>query len=160
MGRCAHVAKAANESPILSHYPPKVAAAVVIANMIGTGVFTSLGFQLVDIQSPPVILLLWIVGGISASMGAMVGGEGDDEIVIFEALHGDAPDLVGKNAANPLPFLLPAIYMLEHLNQDETAARIQSAVEAVIADGVVTADLGGAATTSQMTEAIIANLKA
>ncbi|MEK9996274.1 MAG: amino acid permease, partial [Halieaceae bacterium] len=55
----------------MSHYPPKVAAAVVIANMIGTGVFTSLGFQLVDIQSPPVILLLWIVGGISALCGAL-----------------------------------------------------------------------------------------
>ena len=39
--------------------------------MIGTGVFTSLGFQLVDIQSPPVILLLWIVGGISALCGAL-----------------------------------------------------------------------------------------
>ena len=61
----------ANESQILSHYPPKVAAAVVIANMIGTGVFTSLGFQLVNIQSPPVILLLWIVGGISALCGAL-----------------------------------------------------------------------------------------
>jgi len=68
---CAQVTKAANESPVLSHYPPKVAAAVVIANMIGTGVFTSLGFQLVDIQSPPVILLLWIVGGISALCGAL-----------------------------------------------------------------------------------------
>ena len=65
------VTKAANESPALSHYPPKVAAAVVIANMIGTGVFTSLGFQLVDIQSVPVILLLWIVGGISALCGAL-----------------------------------------------------------------------------------------
>ena len=39
--------------------------------MIGTGVFTSLGFQLVDIQSPPVLLLLWIVGGISALCGAL-----------------------------------------------------------------------------------------
>ncbi|GIS01886.1 MAG: hypothetical protein CM15mP103_04370 [Gammaproteobacteria bacterium] len=50
--------------------PPKVAAAVVIANMIGTGVFTSLGFQLIDIQSAPVIMMLWLVGGVSALCGA------------------------------------------------------------------------------------------
>ena len=44
--------------------------AVIIANMVGTGVFTSLGFQLVDIQSVFAILLLWIVGGIAAMCGA------------------------------------------------------------------------------------------
>jgi len=99
-----------------------------------------------------------IVGGISASMGAMVGGVGDDQIVIFEALHGDAPDLVGKNSANPLPFILPAIYMLEHLEQDETAKRIQAAVETAIQDGIVTADLGGTSSTSEVTKAIIARL--
>jgi len=55
----------------LSHYPPKVAAAVVMANMIGTGVFTSLGFQLVDIQSASVIMMLWLVGGVSALCGAL-----------------------------------------------------------------------------------------
>jgi APA family basic amino acid/polyamine antiporter len=55
----------------LSYYPPKVAAAVVVANMVGTGVFTSLGFQLIDIQSAPVILMLWLVGGVSALCGAL-----------------------------------------------------------------------------------------
>ncbi|MBM14191.1 MAG: amino acid permease [Halieaceae bacterium] len=55
----------------MSHYPPKVAAAVVIANMIGTGVFTSLGFQLIDIQSAPVIMALWLIGGVSALCGAL-----------------------------------------------------------------------------------------
>ena len=55
----------------LSHYPPRVAAAVVMANMIGTGVFTSLGFQLVDIQSASVIMMLWLVGGVSALCGAL-----------------------------------------------------------------------------------------
>ena len=55
----------------MSHYPPSVAAAVVIANMIGTGVFTSLGFQLMDIQSAPVLMMLWVVGGVSALCGAL-----------------------------------------------------------------------------------------
>jgi amino acid transporter len=55
----------------MSHYPPSVAAAVVIANMIGTGVFTSLGFQLMDIQSAPVLMMLWVIGGLSALCGAL-----------------------------------------------------------------------------------------
>ena len=49
-----------------NRYDRRTAISVVIANMIGTGVFTSLGFQLLDIHSAPVILLLWFVGGVSA----------------------------------------------------------------------------------------------
>ena len=52
-------------------YPRATVAAVVIANMIGTGVFTSLGFQLVDIRSGFVIVVLWAVGGLIALCGAM-----------------------------------------------------------------------------------------
>ena len=55
----------------MSHFRPPVAAAIVIANMIGTGVFTSLGFQLVEIQSAPVLLALWAVGGLAALCGAL-----------------------------------------------------------------------------------------
>ena len=51
------------------------ATSIVIANMIGTGVFTSLGFQLVDIRSAPVILLLWIIGGVLALCGALAYAE-------------------------------------------------------------------------------------
>ena len=47
------------------------ATSIVVANMIGTGVFTSLGFQLLDIQAAPVILLLWVVGGLLALCGAL-----------------------------------------------------------------------------------------
>lgn len=59
----------------MSSFKPSVAAAIVIANMIGTGVFTSLGFQLVEIQSAPVLLALWAVGGLSALCGAMCYAE-------------------------------------------------------------------------------------
>ncbi len=55
----------------MTRFRPTVAAAIVIANMIGTGVFTSLGFQLVEIQSAPVILALWAVGGVAALCGAL-----------------------------------------------------------------------------------------
>lgn len=55
----------------MNRFRPSVAAAIVIANMIGTGVFTSLGFQLVEIQSVPVLLALWGVGGVAALCGAL-----------------------------------------------------------------------------------------
>lgn len=55
----------------MSRFKPSVAAAIVIANMIGTGVFTSLGFQLMEIQSVPVLLALWAVGGLAALCGAL-----------------------------------------------------------------------------------------
>jgi APA family basic amino acid/polyamine antiporter len=55
----------------VTRFRPSVAAAIVIANMIGTGVFTSLGFQLVEIQSAPVLLSLWAVGGLAALCGAL-----------------------------------------------------------------------------------------
>ncbi len=56
-------------------FKPSTATAVIIANMIGTGVFTSLGFQLLGIQSGFVILMLWIVGGITALSGALTYAE-------------------------------------------------------------------------------------
>ena len=55
----------------MTRFKPSVAAAIVIANMVGTGVFTSLGFQLVEIQSAPVLLALWAVGGLAALCGAL-----------------------------------------------------------------------------------------
>ncbi len=58
-----------------SIFKPSTATAIIIANMIGTGVFTSLGFQLVGIQSGFVILLLWVVGGITALCGALTYAE-------------------------------------------------------------------------------------
>lgn len=54
-----------------SKYKPSTAIAVVVANMVGTGVFTSIGFQIVDIKSSFVLLMLWLVGGIAALCGAL-----------------------------------------------------------------------------------------
>ena len=59
----------------MKSYSPRVAIAVVIANMVGTGVFTSLGFQLAEIDSTTVILLLWAIGGLCALCGAMCYAE-------------------------------------------------------------------------------------
>jgi APA family basic amino acid/polyamine antiporter len=54
---------------------PRTAIAIVVANMIGTGVFTSLGYQLVDLDSPLIVLLLWVLGGVTALCGALTYAE-------------------------------------------------------------------------------------
>jgi isocitrate dehydrogenase (NAD+) len=92
-----------------------------------------------------------IVGGISATMGS----SRNEKIAVFEAIHGEAPELTGKNRANLLPMLMPAVYMLRHLGQTEAAGRILTAVTSVLKQKIVTPDLGGRATTTEMADAVI-----
>ncbi len=96
-----------------------------------------------------------LVGGLGVVPGANIGEGG----AIFEAVHGTAPDIAGRNAANPAALLLSAAMMLDYLGEGKTAARIRAALEAVLAEGrAVTPDLGGSATTTEMTAAIIRKL--
>ncbi len=96
-----------------------------------------------------------LVGGLGVVPGANIGEGG----AVFEAVHGTAPDIAGKDAANPAALLLSAVMMLEYLGESGAAARIRAALEAVLAEGrTVTPDLGGSATTTEMTAAIIRKL--
>ncbi len=96
-----------------------------------------------------------LVGGLGLAPGANIGEAG----AIFEAVHGTAPDIAGKNVANPGALVLAACMMLEHLGDTERAQRIRRALEGTIRDGkTVTRDLGGSATTTQFTDAVIARL--
>jgi isocitrate dehydrogenase (NAD+) len=96
-----------------------------------------------------------VVGGISAAAGINVG----DGIRVFECFHGGTREAIGANQANPLPLLLPAIELLEAVDMKAEATRILRAVEKVLTAGTVrTRDLGGEATTTAMTDAIIAAL--
>jgi tartrate dehydrogenase/decarboxylase/D-malate dehydrogenase len=78
---------------------------------------------------------------------------------MFEPVHGSAPDIAGKNLANPIATFLSVAMMLEFLNQPKAAAAINDAVRQVVADPKNhTRDLGGTATTSAVTEAVCAAL--
>jgi isocitrate dehydrogenase (NAD+) len=96
-----------------------------------------------------------IVGGISASAGINVG----DGVRVYECFHGGTREAIGVNRANPLPLLLPAIDLLEAQGQAAAAQRILAAVGRVLTEGrALTPDLGGRATTTEMTAALIAAL--
>ncbi len=74
---------------------------------------------------------------------------------MFEPIHGSAFDITGKGIANPVASFWTASLMLEHLGEDAAAARLMAAVERVCADGVLTPDLGGKATTKDVTRAVV-----
>jgi 3-isopropylmalate dehydrogenase len=88
----------------------------------------------------------------SASLGE--GGPG-----LYEPIHGSAPDIAGKGIANPAGTILSVALLLRHsLNLEREAAAIERAVEAAIADGCRTRDLGGTLTTTAMTDEIVRRL--
>jgi len=96
-----------------------------------------------------------LVGGLGVVPGSNIG----DDAAVFEAVHGSAPDIAGKNVANPLALIMSGVMMLEHLHEDALAAKIRRAYEAVLAEGkALTRDMGGTATTDQFTDAIISKL--
>lgn len=96
-----------------------------------------------------------LVGGLGMAPGANIG----DGAAIFEAVHGSAPDIAGKNIANPTSVILASIQMLEYLGMQDKAERIREAVRATIESGDrVTRDLGGTASTREFTQAIIDRL--
>ena len=96
-----------------------------------------------------------LVGGLGLAPGANIGEHG----AIFEAVHGTAPDIAGKNVANPGALVLAACMLLEHIGEPERSLRVRRALETVIKEGkTVTRDLGGTASTDQFTDAVIARL--
>ncbi|HEX5831973.1 MAG TPA: isocitrate/isopropylmalate family dehydrogenase, partial [Gemmatimonadaceae bacterium] len=100
-------------------------------------------------------LVSGLVGGLGLAPGANIGGTA----AIFEAVHGTAPDIAGKNLANPGALLLAACLMLDHVGERERGNRIRAALEATIREGrTVTRDLGGTAPTDEFTDAIIGRL--
>ena len=94
-----------------------------------------------------------LVGGLGLVPGANLGAR----VAIFEAVHGTAPDIAGQNRANPLALIFSGIMMLRHLDQERPARRLERAVERLLDEGkVLTRDLGGRATTTQVAERIAA----
>lgn len=97
-----------------------------------------------------------LVGGLGLVPGANIGEDG----AVFEPAHGSAPDIAGKNIANPTACILSGVMMLKHIGENEAAFKIEKAVEDVLKHKEnLTRDLGGNLTTDQFTDKIIENLK-
>lgn len=101
-------------------------------------------------------LVSGLVGGLGLTGSANIGAD----TIVYEAVHGSAPDIAGKGLANPTAVLMSSIMMLRHLGEDESATRIENALYAVFAKGKhFTRDLGGSATTQEFVQAVITAMK-
>ncbi|WP_255196064.1 isocitrate/isopropylmalate dehydrogenase family protein [Halorarius litoreus] len=95
-----------------------------------------------------------LVGGLGLLPSANIGPDN----ALFEPVHGSAPDIAGQGISNPCATILSAAMLLEHLGYQEEATTVRTAVEGVLADGPHTPDLGGDASTEDVTEAIVDRL--
>jgi isocitrate dehydrogenase (NAD+) len=97
------------------------------------------------------------VGGLGLVPGANLG----TECAIFEAVHGSAPDIAGKDMANPTALLQSAVLMLHHINEGATAERVQAGLEQVYREGTtLTKDVGGTSGTRAFAEAVLKAMEA
>ncbi len=119
---------------------PEIYGVLVSSNMFG------------DIVSD---LCAQLVGGLGFACSGNIG----EKVAVFEPSHGSAPKYVGMNKVNPIAMILSAKMMLDHLGEMDMAKRLEDAVAAIIAEGEIrTYDMGGSDTTSEMADAIAANL--
>ncbi len=95
-----------------------------------------------------------LIGGLGLCPSANLG----PKHALFEPVHGSAPDIAGQGKANPTAAILCGAMLLAHLGEDKAAARVEAAVEACLAAGEVTTDLGGQLSTEQAAQAVIARM--
>ena len=100
-------------------------------------------------------LMAGLIGGLGLVPGANLG----DDVAIFEAVHGSAPDIAGQGIANPTAILLAFADLLDHISLQADATRLRDALNTVLSDaGNFTRDLGGDLTTAAFTDRVIAAL--
>ena len=96
-----------------------------------------------------------LTGGLGLAPGANIG----EHAAIFEAVHGSAPDITGQGKANPCALLLASALMLDHVGRTDLAARLRDAIQTILVEKqTLTPDLGGSASTRDITDAIKAKL--
>lgn len=95
-----------------------------------------------------------LIGGLGIAQGANIG----ENYAVFEPVHGSAPDIKGQNKANPTALLLSAIEMLKYIGENTYAEKIENALFNTFKKGIFTCDLGGNATTTEFTDALIKEL--
>ncbi len=117
-----------------------------------------------------VILTTNMIGDILSDLGGAImgslglGGSGNinpegEYPSMFEPIHGSAPDIAGQNIANPIGQFWSGALMLDHLGEERAARDLMKAIHVVTSTGILTRDLGGEATTTQVTETVLEALK-
>jgi len=101
-----------------------------------------------------------LCAGLVGGLGVVGSGNMGNTAAVFEAVHGTAPDIAGRNVANPMALLMSAIMMLRHIGETDRAGAVMQAMVAVLADGTIrTRDLGGSSSTTEFADAICRHIE-
>jgi len=140
-------------------YPGIELQEVIVDNMCMQLVMNPNQFEVIVTMNLYGDLLSDLCAGLVGGLGLIPGANIGKDISIFEAVHGSAPDIAGKNLANPIALILSSAMMLNHIGETNKAESIIKAVtKTIYEDKILTCDLGGKATTNEITKAIIKNI--
>ena len=141
---------------IAKKYPAILFEEYIIDNMCAKLVDKPENFDLIVTMNLYGDILSDLLGGMAGSIGILPSINIGDEYAFFEPVHGSAPDIAGKNMANPTGAILSASYMLEHIGYEQEALLVNDSVYDLLRDKKTrTADLGGSLTTKEFTDAVI-----
>ena len=144
---------------IKQEYPTIEADAYIVDNACMQMVMHPEKFDVMVMPNLYGDILSDLASGLIGGLGLLPSANLGEEYAMFEAVHGSAPDIAGKNMANPTAMLLSACMLLDHIGLEEYAEKIRHALYEVFVEGkTLTADLNGQATTSMFCEAIIEKL--
>lgn len=144
---------------VAARYPQIAYEEVIVDNMCMQLVMRPENYDILLAPNLYGDILSDLCAGLAGGLGIVPGANIGADCAIFEAVHGTAPDIAGKNQANPLAFLQSGLLLLEHIGAAETAKQIRLAMTQVVAEQQsLTPDLGGVATTEALADAIISRL--
>ncbi len=144
---------------IAKNYPDIEVKEVIVDNMCMQLVMNPSQYDVIVTMNLYGDILSDLCAGLVGGLGLVPGANIGDDLAIFEAVHGSAPDIAGQGKANPIALLRSSCMMLDHLGKHTQSKRIRTAIEEVLQAGEIrTPDMGGQSTTSQLTDAIISAL--
>jgi isocitrate dehydrogenase (NAD+) len=144
---------------VAEQYPEIEANDLIVDNACMQLVMNPAGFDVLLLENLYGDIISDLAAGLVGGLGIVPGANIGEDIAVFEAVHGAAPDIAGRGIANPIALMQTAVLMLSYLGEREASKRISKALAGVLAEGkVLTRDLGGHATTIDFTNAVIGAL--
>src|SRR5436190_2919951 len=143
------------------HYPSITSKHILIDNCAHQLAMRPEQFDVIVTTNMNGDILSDLTSGLTGGLGFAPSANIGNDVSIFEAVHGSAPDIAGKNKANPTALVLSGAMMLRHIGEGEAANDVEQAVLVTLESGIRTSDMMGVekpATTTEFTQAVVSNL--
>ncbi len=145
---------------VAEQYPEIEADDRIVDNMAMQLVVNPLDYDVMVMPNLYGDILSDLCAGLVGGLGVVPGANHGEQIAVFEAVHGSAPDIAGRDIANPTALIRSGILMLEHLGLEQEALSVGTALDRVLSEPARrTRDLGGDASTSEFTDALVAEIE-